>query len=199
MDFAFFIPIFVEMKSTIDQAVKILKAGGLILYPTDTIWGIGCDATNSEAVAKVYKLKQREDSKSMLVLVETPNRIPSYVSQIPEIAWDIIELTDKPLTIIYPEAKNLAKNLVAADGSIGIRVVKHEFCEKLIQHFGKPIVSTSANVAGKPAPQSLADIDKLISNGVDMIIPEDFDTSIVKKPSGIIQFGVNGEVKVIRE
>jgi L-threonylcarbamoyladenylate synthase len=187
------------MKETIAKAVEVLKAGGIILYPTDTIWGIGCDATNAEAVAKVYKLKQREDSKSMLVLVETPNRLQSYVSQVPEIAWDLIELTEKPLTIIYPSAKNLAKNLVAADSSIGIRVVTHEFCEQLIRRFGKPIVSTSANISGEPSPKNYNSISKEIVSGVDMIIPEEFDTSKGQTASGIIQLGVNGEVKVIRE
>ncbi len=187
------------MKEIITKAVETLKAGGIILYPTDTIWGIGCDATNAAAVAKVYKLKQREDSKSMLVLVETPNRLSSYVSKVPEIAWDLIELTEKPLTIIYPGAKNLAKNLVAADGSIGIRVVKHEFCEQLIKRFGKPIVSTSANVSGKPSPKDFYSVSDEIVKGVDIIIPEEFDTSKGQNPSGIIQLGVNGEVKVIRE
>lgn len=187
------------MKETIAKAFEVLKSGGIILYPTDTIWGIGCDATNPEAVAKVYKLKQREDSKSMLVLVETPNRLQSYINQVPELAWDLIELSEKPLTIIYPEAKNLAKNLVAADGSIGIRVVKHEFCEQLIRRFGKPIVSTSANISGKATPKDFYSISDEIVKGVDMIIPEEFDTSKGQTASGIIQLGVNGEVKVIRE
>jgi L-threonylcarbamoyladenylate synthase len=187
------------MNSIINQAVEVLRAGGLILYPTDTIWGIGCDATNNEAVTKLYKLKQRENNKSMLTLVESPNRITSYVNQVPLVAWDLIELTVNPLTIIYPGAKNLAPNLIAADGSIGMRVVKHKFCEKLIQRLGRPIVSTSANFAGKPAPQTFAEIDSEIAKWVDIIIPEEYDTSTVKKTSGIIKLGVNGEIKVIRE
>ena len=187
------------MIEEINQAVKVLRSGGIILYPTDTIWGIGCDATNPEAVDKIYKLKQREDTKSMLVLIDTAGRIPSYVSEMPELAWDLIELADKPLTIIYPNAKNLAKNLVAPDGSIGIRVVNHEFCGKLIGRFGRPIVSTSANISGEPYPKSFAQIDGDIKKKVDFVISEKFDFPVSDKPSGIISLGVNGDIKVIRE
>lgn len=184
-----------EIKNT----VEILRKGGIILYPTDTIWGIGCDATNPEAVAKIYKIKQREDSKSMIVLIDKVGRIPSYVSEMPDLAWDLVELSDKPLTIIYPNAKNLAKNLVAADGSIGIRVANHEFCSKLIGRFGKPIVSTSANISGKAFPKSFYDIDKEIKDKVDYIVSDEFDHPLSDKPSGIIMLGINGEIKVIRE
>lgn len=187
------------MLEDISQAVKILKSGGIILYPTDTIWGIGCDATNPEAVSKIYQLKQREDSKSMLVLIDQPGRIPSYISEMPEIAWDLIELADKPLTIIYPKAKNLAPNLIAPDGSIGIRVVNHEFCQKLIGRFGRPIVSTSANISGKQSPTSFNNIDKEIKEKVDFIVSQEFDNPVSDKPSGIIKLGVNGEIKIIRE
>ncbi len=183
----------------IKKTVEVLRSGGIILYPTDTIWGIGCDATNPEAVAKIYKLKQREDSKSMIVLVDQAGRIPSYVSEMPDLAWDLIELADKPLTIIYPKAKNLATNIAAADGSIGIRVANHEFCNKLIGRFGKPIVSTSANISGKPFPKSFHDIDEAIKEGVDHIVSDEFDHPVSDKPSGIIMLGVNGEIKVIRE
>ncbi len=187
------------MLEDINQAVKILKSGGIILYPTDTIWGIGCDATNPEAVSKIYQLKQREDSKSMLVLIDQPGRIPSYISEMPEIAWDLIELADKPLTIIYPKAKNLAPNLIAPDGSIGIRVVNHEFCKKLIGRFGRPIVSTSANISGKPSPNSFNNIDKEIKEKVDFIVSEEFDNPVSDRPSGIIKLGIKGEIKIIRE
>ncbi len=187
------------MIQTINQVISILKEGGVILYPTDTIWGIGCDATNPDAVAKIYKIKQREDSKSMLVLIDKVGRIPSYVSEMPDLAWDLVELADKPLTIIYPNAKNLAKNLIAPDGSIGIRVVNHEFCSKLIGRYGKPIVSTSANISGKPSPKSFYDIDAEIKDGVDYIVSEEFDHPLSDKPSGIIMLGINGEIKVIRE
>lgn len=184
-----------EIKNT----VEILRNGGIILYPTDTIWGIGCDATNPEAVAKIYQIKQREDSKSMIVLIDKVGRIPSYVSEMPDLAWDLVELSDKPLTIIYPNAKNLAKNLIAADGSVGIRVANHEFCSKLIGRFGKPIVSTSANISGKSFPKSFYDIDKQIKDKVDHIVSEEFDHPLSDKPSGIIMLGINGEIKVIRE
>ena len=187
------------MTEALNAALKVIKSGGVILYPTDTIWGIGCDATNPEAVAKIYEIKQREDSKSMLVLIDKAGRIPSYVSEMPDLAWDLIELADKPLTIIYPKAKNLAKNLIAPDGSIGIRVVKHEFCDKLIGRFGKPIVSTSANISGKSSPKSFYEIDQEIKDKVDYIVSEKFDYPISDKPSGIIMLGINGEVKVIRE
>lgn len=183
----------------IKQTIEILRNGGIILYPTDTIWGIGCDATNPEAVAKIYKLKQRENSKSMIVLVDKVGRIPSYISEMPDLAWDLVELSDKPLTIIYPKAKNLASNLVAADGSIGIRVANHEFCSKLIGRFGKPIVSTSANISGKSFPKSFHDIDDAIKDNVDHIVSDEFDHPVSDKPSGIIMLGVNGEIKVIRE
>jgi L-threonylcarbamoyladenylate synthase len=187
------------MQDDIKKAVEILKKGGLILYPTDTIWGIGCDATNPEAVAKIYALKKREDSKSMLVLVENPNMLNIYLDKVPDIAWDLIDVADKPLTIIYPKAKNLASNLIAADGSIGIRIVKHAFCQRLIQAFRKPIVSTSANISGNPFPKSFKAIETAITNGVDHIVPQIYEESKNPVPSGIIQLGLGGEVKVIRE
>ena len=188
-----------KLTEELTKAVSILKSGGIILYPTDTIWGIGCDATNAEAVAKIYMLKQREDTKSMLVLIDKSGRIPSYVQEMPDIAWDLIELSDKPLTIIYPKGKNLAKNLLSPDGSIGIRVVNHDFCSKLIGRFGRPIVSTSANVSGKPSPKTFSTIDTAIKNNVDYIVSEEFDNSLSDKPSSIIMVGVNGEIKIIRE
>jgi L-threonylcarbamoyladenylate synthase len=187
------------MQNDIKKAIEVLKSGGLILYPTDTIWGIGCDATNPDAVAKIYALKQREIGKSMLVLVDNPNLLSYYLEEVPEIAWDLVELADKPLTIIYPKAKNLAKNLVAPDGSIGIRVVKHNFCQRLIQTFRNPVVSTSANISGKTAPSCFEDIDQEIIDGVDFVVPIEYEESTNPVPSGIIQLGLGGQVKVIRE
>jgi len=136
----------------IEQCLKVLRNGGTILYPTDTIWGIGCDATNSKAVNKIYRLKKRVESKSLIILLDTPEKIKNYVTQVPEIALDLLENIDRPLTIIYPGAKNLAKNVIAEDNSIAIRIVKNEFCRKLIHEFDKPIVSSSANISGEPSP-----------------------------------------------
>ena len=136
-------------KEDLKQALDTLKAGGVILYPTDTIWGLGCDATNPEAVEKIYAIKGRDKGKSLIVLLENDYQLEGYVQEVPEVAYQLIEVADKPLTIIYSQAKNLAANVVAEDGSIGIRIVKHPFCEELIKRFRKPIVSTSANISGK--------------------------------------------------
>ena len=187
------------MEDVVKTAVKVLREGGVILYPTDTIWGIGCDATNKEAVAKIYRIKQREDSKSMLTLIDNPNRLFQYVEHVPEIAWEILDVADKPLTIIYPKAKNLAANLIASDGSVGIRVVNHDFCRRLISVFSKPIVSTSANISGEPSPKNFYSISEEIKSAVDYIVPPEYDYLGNSIPSGIIKLGVNGEVNVIRE
>lgn len=187
------------MDTDLYQALDTLKSGGIILYPTDTVWGIGCDATNPQAVSRIYQLKRRSDSKSMIVLVDQPGRIPSYVDEVPEVAWELIELAEKPLTIIYQGAKNLAPNLIAPDGSIGIRVVRHDFCQKLILRFGKPIVSTSANISGKPFSENFNEIDREIKLGVDFIVPETYDHPVSDKPSAIIALGKGGLVRIIRE
>ena len=149
---------YTNIKEDIEKCLDILRQGGVILYPTDTIWGLGCDATNEAAIEKVYKIKQRSDSKAMLVLLENENLLPSYIKEVPEIAWDLIDVGEKPLTIIYPGAKNLAPNLIAEDGSIGIRITREEFTARLIQKFRKPIVSTSANISGEPAPANFGEI-----------------------------------------
>ncbi|SMO74357.1 L-threonylcarbamoyladenylate synthase [Solitalea koreensis] len=186
------------MQKEINNALEVLNAGGTILYPTDTIWGIGCDATNPEAVEKVFKLKNRSETKSLIILVSNINDIDKYVKEVPVIAYDLIEYSDKPLTIIYDGAKNLAANAINEDGSIGIRVVKHPFCEHLLRKFRKPIVSTSANLSGEPSPKSFSDIDEEIITSVDYVV--DFEQ--VKKsgqPSSIIKLGVGGQVKIIRK
>jgi L-threonylcarbamoyladenylate synthase len=187
------------MQNDIKKALQVLKSGGIILYPTDTAWSIGCDATNPEAVAKIYKLKQREDCKGIAVLVDSANLLNHYLIEVPEIAYDLIELSDKPLTIIFHGAKRLAPNIIAPDGSIGIRVVKHTFCQRLIQSLGCPIVSTSANIEKNPLPAHFEGIDPLISEGVDLIIPRDYEENPHPIASSIIQLGVGGQVKVIRE
>ncbi len=181
------------------RAVEVLRTGGIILYPTDTIWGIGCDATNADAVKRIYEIKERIDAKSMLILMENPNLLNSYIAEVPEIAWDLIEVADSPLTIIYPGAKNLATNLLAADGSIGIRVTTEPFTQQLIQRFRKPVVSTSANISGQRSPQNFAEISDHIKKSVDFIVAYRQDDRTKSNPSGIIKLGVGGQIEIIRE
>jgi len=183
----------------LDQALDVLRKGGVILYPTDTVWGIGCDATNADAVKRVYEIKQREDSKSMLILMENPNLLNSYVDEVPEIAWDLIEVADRPLTIIYPGAKNLAPNLIAADGSIGIRITNENFTQQLIQKLRKPLVSTSANISGQKTAQNFAEISEEIKNAVDYIVQYRRDDLTKYLPSSILKLGKGGQIEIIRK
>ncbi len=180
------------------KALEVLHQGGVILYPTDTVWGLGCDATNAEAVKKIFAIKQRDDAKSMLVLIENPNMLNSYVRDVPEVAWQLIEVTDKPLTIIYPDAKNLAYNLIAPDGSVGIRVTSETFTEHLIQRFRRPVVSTSANLTGKPTPQNFKEIGEEIKSAVDYIVEYRQEEINRTSPSSIIKLGTGGEIQIIR-
>ncbi len=186
------------MDKDIEAALEILSSGGTILYPTDTIWGIGCDATNEKAVELIYRIKKREDKEGMLVLLDSAERLGRYV-EVPGIAWDLIDAADKPLTIIYPGARNLAANLLAGDGSVGIRIVKDSFCIKLIRQFRKPVVSTSANISGEKSPRIFSEISKEIVNSVDYVVKYRQDDLKRTRPSGIIKLELNGEVKVIRE
>ncbi len=186
------------MHNDIKQALEVLRNGGIILYPTDTIWGIGCDATNEQAVKRVYEIKQREDSKSMLVLMENINLIDRYVDEVPEVAYDLVELSEKPLTIIYPNAKGLANNLLAEDGSVGIRISREQFTMQLIQRFKKPIVSTSANISGEASPLSFSDISEEIKAAVDYVVGYRQNDTTQTEPSSIIKLGVGGEIKIIR-
>jgi L-threonylcarbamoyladenylate synthase len=181
------------------KACEVMREGGLILYPTDTIWGIGCDATNVEAVQRVYALKQRTDHKAMLALTDSPAKLNSYISGIPDIAWDLMEVADKPLTIIYSNAKNLADNLLGEDGSIGIRITTERFSKNLCERFRKPIVSTSANISGMPSPGSFSEIAEAVREGVDYIVRYRQDEPGKAKPSGIIKVGEGGLIQVIRE
>ncbi len=187
------------MHNDIKKALEVLKSGGVILYPTDTIWGIGCDATNADAVKRIYEIKQRNDSKSMLVLMENPNRISSYVNDVPEIALDLLEITDKPTTIIYSGAKNLASNLINSDGSIGIRITTEQFTQQLIQRFKKPIVSSSANISGDPSPQTFIEINQDIIDAVDYVVEYRQDDMTKAQASSIIKIGSDWSVQVIRE
>lgn len=181
------------------KALEVLRNGGVILYPTDTVWGIGCDATNAEAVKRIYEIKLREDSKSMLVLMENPNLLNSYIDEVPEIAWDLIEMTDKPLTIIYSGAKNLAPNLIASDGSIGIRITNEAFTQQLIQRLRKPLVSTSANISGQKTPQNFDEISQEIINAVDYVVEYRRDDIKKYAPSSIIKLGRGGQIEIIRK
>ena len=153
----------------IKNAIEVMRKGGIILYPTDTVWGIGCDATNKEAVAKIYQLKQRDDSKAMICLVDSDARLQRYVRNVPNVAWDIIELSEKPTTLILDDAVNLAENLIATDGSIALRVTKEAFSKELCYRFQKPLVSTSANISGQPAASNYKDISPEILEGVDYV------------------------------
>lgn len=186
------------MIEELKKAQEVLYNGGLILYPTDTIWGIGCDATNEEAVKRVYELKKRVDSKAMLVLVDNPAKLQFYVREVPEVAWDLVELAEKPLTIIYPGARNLASNLVAEDGSIGIRLTREAFSRSLCERFRKAIVSTSANVSGAPSPKNFSEISPEILNGVDYVVNFRREETAPAAPSSIIKLGLNGQVQIIR-
>lgn len=186
------------MHNDLKKALDVLHAGGIILYPTDTIWGIGCDATNEKAVERIYQIKKREDSKSMLILMENINFLSRHVEEVPEIAYDLIELSDKPLTIIYPGAKNLAKNLIASDGTVGIRLTSEDFTRQLIQRFKKPIVSTSANISGTPAPAIFDEIGPEIIAAVDYVVEYRQDDLTPATPSSIIKLGVGGEIEIVR-
>jgi len=187
------------MTDDIKAALAVLQKGGVILYPTDTIWGLGCDACNEEAVKRIYVIKNRIDSKGMLVLLENAALIERYIDEVPEIAYDLIELTDKPLTIIYDGAKNLAKNLVADDGSIGIRITSEGFSSELIRRFKRPIVSTSANISGKPSPACFDEIDRKIIDAVDYVVKYRQNDTQKAVHSSIMKLGRGGEIKIIRE
>ena len=179
-------------------AIEVLRAGGLILYPTDTVWGIGCDATNEEAVAKVYALKQSGEKTSMLCLMRDADMIVRYVNKAPGIAFEVMELSDKPLTAILPGAVGVAKNLIPEAETLGVRIPQHEFCQALLRKFGKPIVSTSANISGEPTAKRLKDVDEVIIKGVDYVVHPRLEGKPTLKPSAIIAFGEGGEVEIIR-
>lgn len=187
------------MQKAVDKCVEVLREGGIILYPTDTIWGIGCDATNEEAVAKVYALKQSEDKHSMLCLCRDADMVVRYVNRAPGIAFEVMELSDKPLTAILPGATGVAKSLIPETGTLGVRIPQHDFCQALLRKFGKPIVSTSANISGEEAAKRLKDVDERIIKGVDYVVNPRFEGRPTLKPSAIISFGEGGEVEIIRK
>nr|WP_299338278.1 L-threonylcarbamoyladenylate synthase [Allomuricauda sp.] len=186
------------MIQEINKSIEVLKKGGLILYPTDTVWGIGCDAGNPEAVKKVYALKKREDSKALVCLVAHQAMLERFVEKVPDVAYDIMDFATKPTTIVFDNPIGIAKNLIASDNSLAIRVASDQFCQRMVQKFGKPVVSTSANISGMPTPKDFDSISEEILKGVDYVVNlplENKNTS----PSSIIKLGNDGQVKVIRE
>lgn len=187
-----------EYRDDIRQAVEIMNKGGIILYPTDTIWGIGCDATNPEAVKRVYDIKHRNDAKALITLIDSEAKLEAYVTNVPEVAWQLIEVAEKPLTIIYDGARNLAPNLLAEDGSAGIRITREEFSKNLCMRMRRAIVSTSANISGEPSPKCFADISPDIINAVDYVCTSRRNEEKNPPASNIIKLGAGGEVKVIR-
>jgi L-threonylcarbamoyladenylate synthase len=186
------------LRDEVAKALKVLREGGIILYPTDTIWGIGCDATNTEAVKKIYRLKQRDEAKSMIILLDTDNKLESYVSDVNPLAYDLIEYAENPLTLVMPGAKNISPALISGDGSIGIRIAKHQFCQQLIQQLRKPLVSTSANVSGKPSPQYFSQISQEIIDGVDYVVDLEQHSVEIKNPSTIMRLAPDGKFEFIR-
>ncbi|SFG00340.1 L-threonylcarbamoyladenylate synthase [Prevotella sp. KH2C16] len=183
----------------IKNAVEVLRKGGVILYPTDTVWGIGCDATNAEAVAKVYEIKHRDDSKALICLVDSDGRLQRYVRNVPEIAWQLLDVADKPMTVILDNAINLAPNLIAEDGSIALRITKEPFSKELCYRFQKAIVSTSANISGAPAAQNFSDISPELLEAVDYVCTSRRQEHKPHTPSSIIKVGQGGEIKIIRK
>lgn len=188
-----------KQEDDIKKAVEVMRNGGVILYPTDTVWGIGCDATNEEAVAKVYKIKRRNDSKALVCLVDSDNRLQRYVRNVPEVAWQLIDAVVNPTTLILDGAVNLAPNLIAEDGSVGIRITKEPFSQELCYRFQKAIVSTSANISGEPTAQNYRDISEEILSAVDYVCFARRQEHKPHQPSTIIKIGEGGEVNVIRK
>lgn len=187
-----------DINSEVHKAFEIIQNGGIILYPTDTVWGIGCDATNAEAVKKIYDLKQREETKSMIVLMNGEKLMYNVFKEIPEVAWQILDLSEKPTTLILDNPRNVAANIIAEDNTLGVRIVKEPFCFKLMERMKKPLVSTSANISGQPTPKSFKEISPEIINGVDYVVNLHHE-KICDKPSTIIKLTSDSQVKIIRK
>lgn len=186
------------LREEVTRALKVVQEGGIILYPTDTIWGIGCDATNTEAIKKIYQLKQRDEAKSMIILLDTNHKLESYIQEVPSIAYDLIEYAENPLTLVMPGAKNVSPALISADGSVGVRVVKHDFCQQLIQRLRKPLVSTSANISGKSSPQNFGQVAQEVIDGVDYVVDLEQHDNERKNPSTIMRLQPDGRFEFIR-
>lgn len=187
------------MEQAVLDAVAILKRGGVILYPTDTVWGIGCDATNAEAVAKIYALKRSENKQSMLVLCGNADMVVRYVNKAPAIAFEVMEMSTKPLTAILEGAVGVAPNIIPEEGTLGVRIPDHEFCQALLRRLGRPLVSTSANISGEMTPLKYDEIDKEIFAGVDLVVAKRYEGKPTRRPSSLIAFGQDGSVNIIRD
>ena len=196
-----------KAEEILNEALRVVRAGGTILYPTDTVWGLGCDATNAEAVRRIFEIKQREDSKSLVLLACDMDMVARYVKEIPSIAVDLVEVNDAPMTLIYPGAVcsetgdrwHLAANVVAEDGSVGIRIPLMDWCKQLAFKLGRPVVSTSANISGEPTPRRFSDIPQEIKDAVDFVVPPSVDTQSSGKASQILKVGLRGEIEIIRK
>lgn len=182
----------------IENALKALQEGGVILYPTDTVWGLGCDATNDAAVERLLAIKERQNDQGLIVLVERDSRLNRHVEEVPAVAWDLIDVTQEPLTIIYPNGKGFAKGVCADDGSIAIRIVRDDFCKNLISKLNRPLVSTSANFRGQPTPLSFREIDQHILDAVDYTVNLRLSETLSHQPSSILKLHLDGEIKIIR-
>lgn len=187
------------MEEEIQKSVDLLKKGKILLYPTDTIWGIGCDATNSKSIQRIYKLKGRTENKAMIVLLDSVDKLEKYINEVPPIVYDLILNSRNPLTIVYEGAKNLAKDIIASDGTIAIRIVKGEYCSEIIRRFGKPIVSTSANFSNQPSAQTFEQIDDGIKKGVDHVVTVFRDRVDSVKASTIIKINEDGTFDILRD
>lgn len=188
-----------KREDDIKNAIEVMRRGGVILYPTDTVWGLGCDATNFEAVKRIYEIKKRDDSKAMICLVDSDNRLQRYFRNVPDVAWDLLTLAVKPTTVILDDATGVASNLVAEDGSLAVRITQEEFSKQLCYRMQKPIVSTSANISGEPTAQNYCDISEEIRNAVDYICEARRQEHLPHVPSSIIKLSKNGEVEIIRK
>ncbi len=187
-----------ELETEINKSVELLRKGKVILYPTDTIWGLGCDATQPKAVQKIYKIKERKDSKSLIVLLDDENKLSNYVKEIPPIAFDLLQNATSPLTIVYPHARNLPKKIIADDGSIAIRIVQGDYCKEVIRRLGKPLVSTSANISGEPAPKTFEQISETLKQKVDYVVGVYRTRIKAVKPSTLIKLEEGGVFKILR-
>ena len=187
-----------DVRSQVYEAIQVLKKGGVILYPSDTVWGLGCDPCNPEAVQKLFKIKERAKDKAVITLISEIGHLNQYVTEVPEIAWDLVECADKPLTVVYPDGKNVAKEILAEDNSIAIRHVKDGFCQRLVHSFGRGVTSTSANKSGASSPVKFSDISKEIIEACDFVVDESMGSSKEAAPSQIIRLDVNNGFKLIR-